>query len=246
MGGVRGVDGVVVIVVGAVGVVVDKAQRPPRHTHRASVLGRHSALQSTSSRGAVRLRHWLQYVQLLRSVQSASARQARSAAGGSARARVASRTAIRSRDRGTGASLPGAGCDTQGRAAVGGLAACGDDGPVTDALCPLHGRTARSTCERCGVFRCDWCEKLEPTWGAGLCAGCLRLSARQYRPPMRLPFWRMTLVVLLGFVAATRILAVAQAVAARQLEPVGLVKDVAVGVLAALAVAAILRASRRR
>jgi len=56
---------------------------------------------------------------------------------------------------------------------------------MSDARCEPHGREATQTCRRCGVFLCDWCVKLAPDWGPGLCPGCQRLCAPP--PPRRLP-----------------------------------------------------------
>ncbi|MFZ5445506.1 MAG: hypothetical protein ACOZQL_36280 [Myxococcota bacterium] len=55
------------------------------------------------------------------------------------------------------------------------------------SVCPLHGRPSSTTCVRCGVFLCDWCEKLAPSWGPGLCADCQRRSppARRFVAPSR-------------------------------------------------------------
>jgi hypothetical protein len=39
--------------------------------------------------------------------------------------------------------------------------------------CSEHpGRAATTPCVRCGGFICDWCVKLAPSWGAGLCLTC--------------------------------------------------------------------------
>lgn len=43
--------------------------------------------------------------------------------------------------------------------------------------CALHTRPAEQTCKRCGVFICDWCVKLAPDWGPGLCHDCLKHAA---------------------------------------------------------------------
>src|SRR5262249_8680179 len=34
------------------------------------------------------------------------------------------------------------------------------------------GRAVAATCLRCGRFVCDWCVKLAPSWGHGLCLDC--------------------------------------------------------------------------
>lgn len=41
------------------------------------------------------------------------------------------------------------------------------------SVCKFHSRPERSKCERCGQPRCDWCEKLAPSWGPGYCEECL-------------------------------------------------------------------------
>jgi hypothetical protein len=44
------------------------------------------------------------------------------------------------------------------------------------AVCVEHpGRAAATACVRCGTFICDWCVKLAPSWGPGLCAKCQKL-----------------------------------------------------------------------
>src|SRR5262245_45641633 len=44
--------------------------------------------------------------------------------------------------------------------------------------CPDHPtRDVVETCMRCGRFLCDWCVKLSPSWGPGLCASCQRHQA---------------------------------------------------------------------
>ncbi|MBL8954065.1 MAG: hypothetical protein JNK82_25030 [Myxococcaceae bacterium] len=44
---------------------------------------------------------------------------------------------------------------------------------TSSARCVEHpGRVAEAPCIRCGAFRCDWCVKLAPSWGPGLCAAC--------------------------------------------------------------------------
>ena len=45
------------------------------------------------------------------------------------------------------------------------------------STCAAHDRASTSTCVRCGVFLCDWCEKLAPSWGPGLCPACQRYRA---------------------------------------------------------------------
>lgn len=45
---------------------------------------------------------------------------------------------------------------------------------MKDASCSLHQREATATCTRFGVFLCDWCVKLAPTWSIGLCAECMK------------------------------------------------------------------------
>ncbi len=70
--------------------------------------------------------------------------------------------------------------------------------PMTSsARCVEHpDRTAAAPCERCGAFRCDWCVKLAPSWGPGLCAAC------QKRAPTagtgRLPRSRLFMLVSIG------------------------------------------------
>lgn len=62
------------------------------------------------------------------------------------------------------------------------------------ARCPLHQRPSEQTCTRCGTFVCDWCVKLAPDWGPGLCHECLR------RDPPRTAVVRLTLTT--GFLVA--------------------------------------------
>jgi hypothetical protein len=56
-----------------------------------------------------------------------------------------------------------------------------------DARCTEHpGRAAAATCTRCGNFICDWCVKLAPSWGPGLCAQCQKVKHTAALPPMAL------------------------------------------------------------
>ncbi|MFT3710165.1 MAG: hypothetical protein QM817_21270 [Archangium sp.] len=64
------------------------------------------------------------------------------------------------------------------------------------ATCPLHQRPSEQTCARCGVFLCDWCVKLAPDWGAGLCSDCVRHTAPK-TPVVRASFGASFLVAFL-------------------------------------------------
>jgi hypothetical protein len=65
------------------------------------------------------------------------------------------------------------------------------------ATCALHGRASEQTCTRCGVFLCDWCVKLAPDWGVGLCQDCLRIKAPK-TPVVRASFRSSFLVSFLA------------------------------------------------
>jgi hypothetical protein len=69
------------------------------------------------------------------------------------------------------------------------------------ARCGEHpGRAAEVPCTRCGAFLCDWCVKLAPSWGNGLCASCQKRVAAE--PAARVPksglFMWVSFGVLLG------------------------------------------------
>ena len=58
---------------------------------------------------------------------------------------------------------------------------------VATASCSEHpGRAAFAPCTRCGAFICDWCVKLAPSWGPGLCAKCQKVKHGAVAPPMAL------------------------------------------------------------
>lgn len=70
----------------------------------------------------------------------------------------------------------------------------------TDGACKLHSRPARSTCKRCGLFLCDWCEKLAPSWGPGYCNECLHFVTPDTAHLARMPMATMFAIALLGVI----------------------------------------------
>lgn len=64
------------------------------------------------------------------------------------------------------------------------------------STCAAHARASTSTCVRCGLFLCDWCEKLAPSWGPGLCPACQRHRAPSTVRLTRLKGPTMVLVML--------------------------------------------------
>jgi hypothetical protein len=65
------------------------------------------------------------------------------------------------------------------------------------ARCGEHpDRAAEAPCTRCGAFRCDWCVKLAPSWGPGLCASCQKRQAVD--PAAKLPRSRLFMFVSFG------------------------------------------------
>ena len=60
--------------------------------------------------------------------------------------------------------------------------------------CAQHpARTADTPCLRCGAFICDWCVKLAPSWGPGLCLDCQTRAAEA--TPAKVPMTRGFVVV---------------------------------------------------
>lgn len=64
---------------------------------------------------------------------------------------------------------------------------------MSEGRCALHQRPPSSTCARCGTFRCDWCEKLTPSWATGLCQQCFPSAA-----PRAFRFRQVTFGLSLG------------------------------------------------
>lgn len=55
------------------------------------------------------------------------------------------------------------------------------------ASCTVHpGRPVSATCTRCGAFLCDWCVKLAPSWGPGLCQSCQKVKHVEAAPAITL------------------------------------------------------------
>lgn len=70
-----------------------------------------------------------------------------------------------------------------------------------DGVCQLHSRPARSTCRRCGLFLCDWCEKLAPSWGPGYCNDCLQFVTPETAHLGRMSMGTMFVIALLAVMA---------------------------------------------
>lgn len=91
------------------------------------------------------------------------------------------------------------------------------------ARCSHHARVAQVPCARCGSLLCDWCVKLAPSWGQGLCPSCQHAAAPKAGArfgPVRL---RTQMVMMLFGVggAAGLVAQVVQALEVRQLPSPG-------------------------
>jgi len=66
-----------------------------------------------------------------------------------------------------------------------------------EGRCAEHpSRRAETPCVRCGTFICDWCVKLAPSWGPGLCLQCQKRTAGAEAQPI--PKTRGFIIVAAG------------------------------------------------
>lgn len=109
--------------------------------------------------------------------------------------------------------------------------------PPGDSRCQLHSRPARSTCRRCGLFLCDWCEKLAPSWGAGYCNDCLHFVSPETAHLGKMSLSTMFVIALLAVMALFGFAGVRTELTRAPLDPGGLVWTGAIAVGPLLAVA---------
>lgn len=71
---------------------------------------------------------------------------------------------------------------------------------ASSATCTQHpSRPADTPCVRCGAFICDWCVKLAPSWGPGLCLDCQkRTGASTPKLPLSRGFMIVGAAVLIS------------------------------------------------